>query len=59
MKDTIMKFKHNTSATAIINIVAKDPNATGQTLYDYFMYYQLGEPDERDYKEFQKKLKKV
>jgi len=52
-------MKTNVTAETIINIVAKDPSATGQTLYDYFMYYQLGEPDERDYKEFQKKLKKV
>lgn len=53
-----MKFKHNTSATTIINIVAKDPNATGQTLYDYFQYCGLGEPDEEEIKKFNQLKKK-
>ena len=50
-------MKTNVTAETIINIVAKDPAATASTLYDYFIFYNLGEPDEGDYKEFQKKLK--
>lgn len=53
-----MKFKHNTTATTIINIVAKDPKSTGQTLYDYFQFYLQQEPSGEEIQLFEKKLKK-
>lgn len=52
-----MKANNNITPQYIIEVVAKDPSATASTLYDYFIFYNLGEPDEGDYKEFQKKLK--
>lgn len=54
-----MKANNNVTAETIISIVAKDPTALATTLYDYFIFYNLGEPDEEDYKEFQNKQKKV
>ncbi len=51
--------KHNLTATTIINIVAKDPKSTGQTLYDYFQYCGLGEPSGEEIQLFEKKLKKI
>ena len=51
--------KHSNTATTIINIVAKTPNATSSTLYDYFQYCGLGEPDEEEINLFEKKTKKM
>lgn len=51
--------KHSNTAETIINIVASSPNATASTLYDYFRYCGLGEPDEEEINLFDKKVKKV
>lgn len=50
-------MKTNVTAETIINIVAKDPKSTGQTLYDYFQYCGLGEPSGEEIQLFEKKMK--
>ena len=54
-----MKANNNVTAETIVNIVAKDPKSTGQTLYDYFQYCGLGEPSGEEIQLFEKKLKKI
>lgn len=35
----------NVNAQTVIQMVASNPNATAETLYNYFKYYCLEEPD--------------
>lgn len=43
----------NVNPQTIIQLLASNPNATADTLYNYFKYYSLGEPDEFQIAQFE------
>lgn len=42
----------NVNPQTVIQMVASNPNATAETLCNYFQYYSLGEPDDLDIAQF-------
>jgi len=46
-------MKKNVNPQNVIQIVASNPNATADTLYNYFQMYELGEPDEFQVAQFE------
>ena len=43
----------NVNPQTVIQMVASNPNATAETLCNYFQYYSIGEPDDFQVAQFE------